>query len=59
MTPWASITRSYRFVDYVTQAYLLLVGILILFFHSGRVPHFQLFLLAHGTGILLINYFIF
>jgi membrane-associated phospholipid phosphatase len=58
MTPWAGITRSYRFVDYVTQAYLLLVGILILFFHGGRVPHFQLFLLAHGTGILLIHAFI-
>jgi membrane-associated phospholipid phosphatase len=58
MTPRAGITRSYRFVDYVTQAYLLLVGILILFFHSGRVPHFQLFLLAHGAGILLIHAFI-
>jgi membrane-associated phospholipid phosphatase len=58
MTPWANITRGYRFVDYVTQTYLLLVGILILFFHGNRVPHFQLFLLAHGTGILLIHAFI-
>jgi hypothetical protein len=41
LTLWACITRSYRFVDYATQAYLLLVGILILFFHSGRVPHFH------------------
>lgn len=55
MTPWASITRSYRFVDYATQAYLFVVGVLILFFHNGRVPHFQLFLLAHGAGILVIH----
>jgi len=58
MIPWAGITRSYRFVDYATQGYLLLVGVLILFFHNGRVPYFQLFLLAHGTGILLIHAFI-
>jgi len=55
MTPWTGITRSYRFVDYSTQAYLLLVGILILFFHSGRVPHFYFYLMAHGTAILLIH----
>jgi membrane-associated phospholipid phosphatase len=58
MTPWAGIARSYRFVDYATQAYLLLVGVLILFFHSGRVPRFYLYLVAHGTGILLIHAFI-
>ena len=58
MTPWAGITRSYRFVDYATQTYLLLVGILILLFHNDRVPHFELFLLAHGTGILLIHVFV-
>jgi len=52
------ITRSYRFVDYATQAYLLVVGILILFFHSGRVPHFYPYLTAHGTGILLIHFFV-
>jgi membrane-associated phospholipid phosphatase len=55
MTLRGGITRSYRFVDYVTQAYLLLVGILILFFHNGRVPHSSLYLLAHGAGILLIH----
>ena len=55
MSPWAGITRSYRFVDYATQAYLLLVAILILLFHGGGVPHFPLFLLAHGAGILAIH----
>ncbi len=58
MALWTGITRGYRFVDYATQGYLLLVGMLILLFHGGRVPHFQLFLLAHGTGILLIHAFI-
>ena len=58
MTLWAGITRSYRFVDYATQAYLLLVGILILFFHNGRVPHFHLFLLAHAAGILAVHAFV-
>jgi membrane-associated phospholipid phosphatase len=49
------MTRDYRFVDYATQTYLLLVGVLILIFHDGRVPHFQLFLLAHGVGILVLH----
>ena len=52
------ITRSYRFVDYATQVYLLLVGVLILFFQKGRVPHFHLFLLAHVAGVLAIHVFV-
>lgn len=58
MTGRAGITRGYRFVDYATQAYLLLVGVLILFFHSGRVPRVHLFLLAHAAGILAIHVFV-
>jgi len=58
MTPWAGITRSYRFVDYATQTYLLLVGALILFFHNESVPNFQTLLLAHGAGILVIHAFV-
>jgi membrane-associated phospholipid phosphatase len=58
MTPWAGMTRNYRFVDYATQGYLFLVGVLILFFHKGRVPHPQMFLLAHGAGILVIHAFV-
>lgn len=54
----SGITRGYRFVDYATQGYLLLVGVLILFFHQGRVPHFYLFLLAHVAGILAIHVFV-
>jgi len=55
MASWSAMTRNYHFVDYATQTYLLLVGVLILFFHNGRVPHFQLFLLAHGAGILALH----
>jgi membrane-associated phospholipid phosphatase len=58
MSLWAGISRSYRFVDYATQVYLLLVGILILFFHNGRVSGFHFFLLAHGAGILAIHMFV-
>jgi membrane-associated phospholipid phosphatase len=58
MTPWAGITRSYRFVDYATQIYLFLVGALILFFHNESVPNFQTLLLAHGVGILVIHAFV-
>jgi membrane-associated phospholipid phosphatase len=58
MTPWAGITRSYRFVDYATQTYLFLVGVLILFFHNESVPDFQLLLLAHGAGVLVIHAFV-
>jgi len=54
----SGITRGYRFVDYATQGYLLLVGLLILFFHRGRVPHFDLLLLAHLAGILAIHAFV-
>ena len=58
MTPWTGITRSYRFVDYVNQIYLFVVGVLILFFHNESIPDFQLLLLAHGAGILVIHGFV-
>jgi len=58
MTPWTGITRSYRFVDYVNQIYLFVVGVVILFFHNESIPDFQLLLLAHGAGILVIHGFV-
>jgi hypothetical protein len=30
--------KNYTFVDYATQAYLALVGLLILLFHNATVP---------------------
>ncbi|MGE5839095.1 MAG: phosphatase PAP2 family protein [Deltaproteobacteria bacterium] len=58
MSPWAGMSRGYRFVDFATPAYLLLVGILVLLFHNGRVPLFPLYLLAHGVSILAIHAFV-
>ena len=47
--------RNYTFVDYATQGYALLVGLLILFFHNSTVPHWCWLLLAHGTNLVLIH----
>ena len=30
--------KHYRFIDYATQGYVLLVALLMLFFHNGTVP---------------------
>jgi membrane-associated phospholipid phosphatase len=50
--------RGYTFVDYATQAYLAIVGILILFFHGGSVPKWQYLLLTHLLALVLIQGFI-
>jgi membrane-associated phospholipid phosphatase len=47
--------RHYRFIDTATQAYLLVVGLLILFFHNQSVPDYPLLLLAHGAAVLVIH----
>lgn len=39
--------KHYTFVDYATQGYIALVGLLILFFHNERVPGWQYLLPAH------------
>jgi membrane-associated phospholipid phosphatase len=49
------IDRAYRFSDLAMQAYLFLVGALILFFHGNHVPGYQRLLVAHGAGIALIH----
>ena len=50
--------KNYTFVDYATQAYLALVGLLILFFHNNSVPHWPRFLCAHALGLGLIHWLI-
>jgi membrane-associated phospholipid phosphatase len=45
----------YRLTDYATQGYLLLVGILILFFHNETLPRWSLYVVGHGVGILGIH----
>jgi len=58
--PRALVVRNYTFVDYATQLYLTLVGLLILFFHGQSVPRWQLLLLSHllalGVVHLLIRF---
>jgi membrane-associated phospholipid phosphatase len=39
--------KGYTFVDYATQGYLVLVGVLIALFHGDTVPHWQLLIGAH------------
>ena len=45
----------YWFIDYATQSYLLLVGLLVLFFHGPSVAAWPLLTLAHGAMLLLVH----
>jgi len=45
----------YVFVDYATQGYIALVGLIILFGHGARVPSWPVLLLGHGAGLVLIH----
>ena len=47
--------RGYTFVDYATQGYLAIVGILILLFHGNSLPHWQWLLTAHLGLLALIH----
>jgi membrane-associated phospholipid phosphatase len=47
--------KNYTFVDYATQAYIALTGLLILCFHNSTVPNWQVLFLAHATGVVLIH----
>jgi membrane-associated phospholipid phosphatase len=47
--------KNYTFVDYATQAYIALVGLLILFFHNSTVPAWPWLLGAHGACLVLIH----
>jgi membrane-associated phospholipid phosphatase len=50
--------KHYTFVDYATQAYLALVGLLILFFHNSTVPDWPRLLGAHAAGLALVHWLI-
>ena len=45
----------YKLVDYVTQLYLLAVGLLIVFFHNERTPQWALLLGIHVAGCLVVH----
>jgi membrane-associated phospholipid phosphatase len=47
--------KNYTFVDYATQAYIALVGLLILFFHNGTVPAWPWLLGAHAAALVLAH----
>jgi membrane-associated phospholipid phosphatase len=47
--------KHYTFVDYATQAYVALTGLLILFFHNSTVPHWARLLGFHALGLVLIH----
>ena len=49
------MTRHYLFIDYVTQGYILVVGMLVLFFHDQTVPRWGLLIGAHVVLLLLVH----
>lgn len=48
-------SEHYLFIDYATQLYLSVVGVLIIFFHNEHVPHWPLLVGAHAVGIIAIH----
>ena len=47
--------RQYTFIDYATQGYLGLVGLIVLVWHGRTVRSWPLLLAAHVIGIGLIH----
>lgn len=50
--------KGYTFVDYATQAYIGLVGLLVLLFHNGTVPAWPWFVAGHAAGLALIHWLV-
>jgi len=47
--------RHYTFIDYITQGYLALVGLIVLCLHGRSIPFWPLLLAAHVISIVLIH----
>ncbi len=47
--------KHYTFIDYATQGYLALVGLIILVLHGRAIPHWPLLLAGHALGIGLVH----
>lgn len=47
--------KDYVFVDYATQGYVVLVGLLVVLFHNGTVPHWGWLVAAHVACLVLIH----
>jgi membrane-associated phospholipid phosphatase len=50
--------KHYAFIDYATQGYLAIVGLLILVFHGTAVPLWPWLVGAHALGMVLVNWLI-
>lgn len=50
--------KHYRFIDYATQGYLIVVALLILFFHNWTVLHYKGLVAAHTICVLVIHWLI-
>ncbi len=47
--------KHYLFIDYVTQGYILVVGLLVLLFHNQTVPGWGWLIVAHAAVLLLVH----
>ncbi len=54
-TGGSSLFRNYTFVDYATQAYNLVVALLILLFHNHTVPNWVNLLVIQGILVLVVH----
>jgi membrane-associated phospholipid phosphatase len=50
-----SALKHYRFIDYATQGYNFLVGLLVLAFHGNEVAYWHWILAAHGFLAVLLH----
>jgi membrane-associated phospholipid phosphatase len=54
----ANRMKNYLFVDYATQAYLLLAAALVLLFHGETVPYWPLLILAHALVVVALHWLV-
>lgn len=47
--------KRYTFVDYATQGYVALVGLLIAFFHNATVPSWETLVPLHVLALILVH----
>ena len=50
-----SLFRHYTFIDYATQGYIALAGLIVLCLHGCSIPFWPLLLVAHMIGIVLVH----
>lgn len=49
------VTRQYTFIDYATQGYMIIVGLLILLLHGTAVPSWRWLLLVHVCAVVAVH----